>query len=56
MKKTILDFFYSIIFIFIWYKAYVFMLKYLADSPYFIYDDPVLWFLFFVGYYHLDDK
>jgi hypothetical protein len=56
MKKVIKDFFYSILFLFVWYNAFVFMLKYFADSPYFIYDDPALWFLFFVAYYHLDDK
>jgi len=56
MKKAIKDFVVSLAFVFIWYQAFVLMLKYLAGSPYFIYDDPALWFLFFVAYYHLDNN
>lgn len=56
MKKIIIDFICSIGFIYLWYHAFVFLLKYFADSPYFIYDDPALWFLFFVAYYQLDNK
>ena len=25
-----------------------------GDSPYFNFEDPVLWFLFFLAYYHLE--
>jgi len=56
MKKMIKDVIFSIVFIFIWYNAFVLMLKSFAGSPYFIYDDPALWFLFFVAYYFLDNK
>lgn len=56
MKKIIIDIICSIGFIYLWYHAFVFLLKYFADSPYFIYDDPALWFLFFVAYYQLDNK
>ena len=54
MKALIKDFFLSIFFIFVWYHAFVYFLKFFADSPYFIFDDPALWFLFFFAYYHIE--
>ena len=54
MKKFIKNGFFSALFLLVWYNAFVGFLKFFADSPYFIFDDPALWFLFFCAYYHLE--
>lgn len=46
--------FFSLFFLFVWYNSFVFFLKFFANSSYFIFDDPALWFLFFLAYYHLE--
>nr|YP_009237665.1 hypothetical protein [Trachydiscus minutus]AML60703.1 hypothetical protein [Trachydiscus minutus] len=54
MRQFLVNFFYSFVFLAVWYYCFLLFLKFFANSPYFIFDDFALWFLFFFAYYHLE--
>lgn len=52
--KFIFKFIYFLVFTLVWFFTLIWVLKSFGSSYWFIFDDPVLWFLFFLAVYILE--